>query len=226
MAETDLYLPVKRFLERQGYVVKAEVRSCDVVGVRGSEPPVIVELKTSFSLQLVYQAMDRLAMTDAVYVAVAQPKHGAASHAVKLCKRIGVGLIVVTGSGSIEVLVDPVPYVPRKNTKRRSLLLREFVARKGDPNVGGSTGVKLMTAYRQDAMLCAEHLRMLGPSRVRDIRQMTKVGRAASILRDNHYGWFVREARGIYGLTEALRAGSRQDVEEQTASSNGTGPGT
>jgi hypothetical protein len=211
MAETELYAPVKRFLENQGYVVKAEVRSCDVVGVRGSEPPVIVELKTAFSLQLVYQAMDRLTMTDAVYVAVARSKRGIPSEAVRLCKRIGVGIIVVASSGTIEVLADPLPYTPRKNAKRRAWLLREFVARKGDPNVGGSTGVKLMTAYRQDAVLCAEHLRAHGPSRVRDIREKTKVDRAANILRDNHYGWFVREARGIYGLAEMASANSRQN---------------
>lgn len=48
--ETDLYPPVKAFLEAQGYVVKAEVARCDVVAVRGDEPPVVVELKTRFNL--------------------------------------------------------------------------------------------------------------------------------------------------------------------------------
>ena len=33
--ESDLYAPVKALLEGQGYVVKGEVRGCDVVGVRG-----------------------------------------------------------------------------------------------------------------------------------------------------------------------------------------------
>ena len=43
--ETSLYAPVKTLLESQGYEVKAEVRGCDVVAVRGDEAPVIVELK-------------------------------------------------------------------------------------------------------------------------------------------------------------------------------------
>ncbi len=30
--ESDLYAPVKALLEGQGYVVKGEVRGCDVVG--------------------------------------------------------------------------------------------------------------------------------------------------------------------------------------------------
>ena len=48
--ESDLYAPVKALLEGQGYVVKGEVRGCDVVAVRGGEPPVIVELKRVFGL--------------------------------------------------------------------------------------------------------------------------------------------------------------------------------
>ena len=69
-AEVELYAPVKAFLEGQGYVVKGEVRGCDVVGVRGEEPPVVVELKRAFGLDVVLQGIDRLSLTDAVYLAV------------------------------------------------------------------------------------------------------------------------------------------------------------
>ena len=34
MAESDLYKPIKVFLEKQGYEVKGEVRGCDVVAVK------------------------------------------------------------------------------------------------------------------------------------------------------------------------------------------------
>ncbi len=199
MSETDLYPPVKQLLERQGYTVKSEVKSCDVVGVRGHEPPVIVELKTAFTLQLIYQAIDRLAITDHVYVAVAAPKRGLAREAVKLAKRIGIGVIVVSSSGATDVLADPLPYTPRKNKKRGTLLLREFSTRRGDPNLGGSNG-KIVTAYKQDAIKCADHLRVHGPTRVKDLRVATGVMRAANILRDNHYGWFQKVDRGIYGV--------------------------
>jgi hypothetical protein len=37
--------------------------------------------------------------------------------------------------------------------------------------------------------------------KVRDLRQTTGVARAANILRDDVYGWFQRESRGIYALT-------------------------
>ena len=202
MNETDLYPPIKRFLEAQGYVVKAEVKSCDVVAQRGDEPPVIVELKTGLTLQLIYQAIDRLSLTDDVYIAIARPKRGVPSEALKLLKRIGVGLLVVTSAGSVEAVVHPEPYRPRKNPKRSADLIKEFTRRKGDPNIGGSTRTKLMTAYKQDAILCLQFLCSHGPTRVKDIRGATKVDRTANILRDDYYGWFMRVDRGVYALTE------------------------
>jgi hypothetical protein len=42
-SESDLYAPVKAFLERQGYAVKAEIDGSDVVAKRGGEPPIVVE---------------------------------------------------------------------------------------------------------------------------------------------------------------------------------------
>ena len=70
MRETDLYPPVKAFLEAQGYAVKSEVEGCDVVAIRGEEPPVIVELKAVFSLALVFQGIARQSVADNVYLAV------------------------------------------------------------------------------------------------------------------------------------------------------------
>ena len=45
LRETDLYPPIKCFLEGQGYEVKGEVGDCDVVAVRDGDEPVLVELK-------------------------------------------------------------------------------------------------------------------------------------------------------------------------------------
>ncbi len=203
MPETELYAPVKKFLEAQGYSVKAEVKGCDVVAVRGDEPPVIVELKTGLTLQLFYQAIDRLALTDTVYIAIARPKRRVPVEAVKMAKRLGLGLIVVAKSGSVEVLANPLPYKPRPAAKRKAALLKEFTRRKGDPNIGGSTRTKLMTAYKQDALRCLAHIKLQGPSRVADVRKATNVERAAAILRDDYYGWFIRQSRGVYAVTDS-----------------------
>src|SRR4051794_36991913 len=72
-SEAALYAPVKRFLEGLGDEVKGEVRGCDLVARRGDEQPVIVELKRRFTLGLVLQGIDRLALSERVYVAVPRP---------------------------------------------------------------------------------------------------------------------------------------------------------
>jgi hypothetical protein len=64
--ETSLYLPVKRFLESLGFEVKGEICSCDLVAIRGEEPPLVVigELKLGFNLELVLQGINRMAACD------------------------------------------------------------------------------------------------------------------------------------------------------------------
>jgi hypothetical protein len=204
--ETDLYPAVKRLLETQGYVVKAEVKSCDVMAVRGDEPPVIVELKNGLTLQLIYQALDRLSITEHVYIAIAKPKRAVPLEAQNLCKRLGLGLLVISKSGSVDILAEPVPYAPRLNKNRKTALLKEFHKRKGDPNIGGSTKVKLMTAYKQDALRCLNHLHSNGPTKISHLRKVTQIDRAATILRADYYGWFVKEDRGIYNVTDTGRS--------------------
>ena len=205
MRETELYAPVKAFLEGQGYEVKAEVRDCDVVAVRGAEPPVVVELKTSLSLALLMQGVDRQAITDFVYVAVPAGKGkrwaGQIKTAAKLCRRLGLGLLSVK-SGAVLAHVDPGPYKPRVFKKRTHLLLAEFQNRVGDPNTGGQTRAKIMTAYRQDALRLAVHIADHGSVKPAFAVKELGVAKAGSILQRDHYGWFVRVDRGVYGLRD------------------------
>ncbi len=196
--EVALYAPVKALLESQGYDVKGEVKGCDAVGVRGDEPLVIVELKRSFSLALVLQGIDRLAVTDAVYLAVGTWPSRRAETA-RLCRRLGLGLIVVS-HGRAEILVDPVPYRPRTNRRRAAALLGEHRRRLGDPTQGGSVRRPIMTAYRQEATRCAQAL-TAGAKPVRAVRADADAPSAGRILRDNVYGWFERVDRGVYALT-------------------------
>ncbi|WP_092368504.1 DUF2161 domain-containing phosphodiesterase [Cribrihabitans marinus] len=209
--EQDLYPPVKALLERQGYTVKGEVGAADVVARRGTEPPVIVELKTRFSLGLFHQAIARMALTDLVYVAVPRPTGRTARRALRdnlaLCRRLGLGLITVRADGRAEVQCDPGPYAPRKNKARTARLLREFDRLQGDPNAGGATRHGIVTAYRQDALRCAAHLARHGACRGAAVARATGVAAATRLMADNHYGWFERVERGVYGLTDAGRAG-------------------
>jgi hypothetical protein len=207
MRETDLYPPVKAYLERQGYAVKAEVNSCDVVALRGDEPPVIVELKLGLTIALLLQGVDRQALSDAVYVAFAAGKgprwKATLRDAVKLCRRLGLGLISVRPDrGLVEVHCDPGPYQPRKNARRRAMLLREFERRAGDPNRGGQTGRPVVTAYRQDALRLALAIKDGTEGRPAALKRALGVEKAASILSKDYYGWFIRLERGVYGVSD------------------------
>lgn len=204
--ETDLYPAVKAYLEDQGYVVKAEIGAADVVAVRGAEPPVVVELKLGFSLSLFHQCVARFAVTDDVYMVVARQSGKRFAKALKenvrLARRLGLGVITVRLEDNLlEVHCDPGPYAPRKSSKRQGQLLREFAKRQGDPNEGGQTRAGLITAYRQDALKCAMFLFELGASKGADVAAAAQVTTATRIMRDNHYGWFEKVEKGVYGLT-------------------------
>ena len=211
--ETALYLPVKRFLENLGFAAKGEVGGCDVVALKGNDPPVVVvcELKQVFNLELLLQAVDRAAACDEVWVAAKLSARGKGRESDaryrNLCRRLGFGMLAVTSSGQVEVLVQPPSTAPRKNPKKRSRLVVEHQRRKGDPVAGGSTRAPVMTAYRQQALACASALSD-GPKRVRDLR--TEMPDAAKILQRNVYGWFDRAERGVYALTKAGHAALRR----------------
>lgn len=216
--ETDLYPPIRSHLEAQGYTVKSEVSGADVVAIRGSDPPLIIELKLSFSLALFHQALERLKISDDVYVAVTRGKGKRFARALRsnvtMARRLGLGVITVRlEDGLVEVHCDPGPYAPRKQPRKRDRLLREFARRQGDPNEGGQTSAGLITAYRQDALKCAVYLFELGASKGVDVARATGVEQATRMMRDNHYGWFERVQTGIYGLTpdgaQAVNASGR-----------------
>ena len=220
MRETELYPPVKAFLEAQGYAVKGEVDGCDLVAVRGDEPPVIVELKARFSLPLVFQGVTRQGLADNVYLAV-PPFSGRTARrkeALGLCRRLGLGLLTVRLKPTpfVEPLLDPAEYRPRRRGQRLGRLLREFRHRVGDPNQGGSSRRKIMTAYRQDALRCASWLDRNGPTKAAVVARVVGVPRARTIMYTDHYGWFERPAGaapGIYGLTPRGRAALEEYVD-------------
>lgn len=216
--ETSLYLPIKGFLEKAGYTVKGEVGGCDLVGLSDGDPPVVVicELKLSFNLELILQAVDRAAIADEVWIAARVSARGKGREADRryrdLCRRLGIGMLGIVDTGEVSMIVGSISPMPRTNPKRRSRLMREHRKRRGDPTAGGSTRAPIMTAYRQQALGCALALSS-GPMRVRQVR--SSIPDAGKILLANVYGWFERLDRGVYGLTpagcEALQRWPQQD---------------
>ena len=219
--ETALYLPVKRFLEKLGFAVKGEIGGCDLVALSKDDPPIVVigELKLSFNLELVLQAVDRAAAGDEIWLAAKMSARGKGRESDaryrNLCRRLGFGMLGVTGNGQVEILVKPPTAAPRRDPKKRSRLVAEHQRRVGDPAIGGSTRTPVMTAYRQQALACASALSG-GPRPVRDLRK--QVPEAGKILLNNVYGWFRRTERGVYALTEAGRAALKRWPQYATGS--------
>jgi len=210
MKESDLYLPLKLFLEKQGYEVKAEIVQCDVTAIRDDEEPVIVEFKLSINLSVVLQAVDRLSLTSKVYIGLPK-QYKIVKHRkrkiIKLLKMLGLGLIIIDPTiktGSVDILLDPNDYKPRKSKPRLERLLGEFMRREGDPNLGGSsTKHGRMTAYRQRALAIAAYLHENGATKASLVSEQIQEPKARDILYKNYYGWFEKKSRGIYQLTEA-----------------------
>jgi hypothetical protein len=208
MMETNLYLPVKKFLEGLGFTVKGEIGGCDLVAIAAGSPPVVVigELKLTFNLDLVLQGVDRADACDEVWLAVGASRRKGREHDArvrKLCRRLGFGLLAVTDRCGVEIIVSPTAPEPRRNNRRRSRLVDEHKRRLGDPMAGGGSRAPVMTAYRQQALACAAAV-ATGPRRPRDLT--SSIPDAPKILLRNVYGWFERVDRGVYALTEAGRA--------------------
>jgi hypothetical protein len=208
-----LYRPIKAFLEGLGFVVKGEIGGCDLLALRGDDPPVVVigELKLSFNLELVLQGVDRAVACDEVWLAarLSTRERGRERDARfrNLCRRLGFGLLGVQSNGEVELLVSPSAPMPRKNPRRRSRLIEEHRRRRGDPVEGGGSRAPIMTAYRQHALTCAAALAQ-APRRIRDLK--AEIPDAPKILHGNVYDWFVPVERGVYTLTESGRSRHRR----------------
>ena len=201
LLESDLYGPVRDYLEQLGYEVKGEVKDCDIAALRDGEL-IVVELKRGFTLELIYQAMDRQRVADGVYVAVPLPKRGYMSPHIpemkSLCRRLELGLIFVgftsKGIWQVDVAVHPKEAsAPRRDRRRRLAVIREHEHRTGSANTGGVTRKKILTVYKEQALLVAKLLQDHGPMRAEDVRKLGGPANTGVILGRNALGWFDRE---------------------------------
>ncbi len=205
MKESDMYLPIKLFFENLGYSVKAEVKDADVSAIKDGEL-VIIEMKMIFSLKLLFQATQRQKITNNVYVAIPKPTYKvyrskSFKEKIYILKRLHLGLLLV--SDTVKVELDPKPFNLKvsqaRSKKKKNLHLKEFSNRQGNFNTGGVTGTKIMTHYREQALLMTGLINN-GDIRIKDLK--INAPKAASILQKNFYGWFERVSRGIYQLTD------------------------
>ena len=210
MKETELSEPLSLWLTKQGYTVSCEVKNCDIVA-RKEDELVIIELKTRFSLDLVYQAVNRKTMTESVYVAVpvlpgkkSIPK---LKEVKKLLFRLEVGLIFVRflkNKTRVEIVLHPGEYNPRKAVKKRKAIIREIDGRYSELNKAGSATKDLrVSSYKQQALVCAWLLDKHGKMSPKSIVNSGGGVKTQQILSGNIYGWFDKVSRGLYTLNPA-----------------------
>ena len=209
--EEELYLPIKKYFEKKGFEIKAEVKNCDITGVK-DDILLVVELKTSFSIKLVYQAIERQKITDYVYVAIPRPKNFKSKDVKsmqELLKRLNIGLIVVSFGEKrtmVQVVFDPViEHISKRKNLRKECVLREFNERKGDFNIGGKNKTKIVTAYREKSIEIACFLEILTKSTGAELKKIGCDKNSNVIMRNNFYGWFFKIDRGVYILSEKGR---------------------
>ena len=205
--ETDLYEPIRAFLEEEGYQVQAEVKDCDIAAVKDGQL-LIVELKKAFNLTLVYQGMERQSLTDQVFVAIPRPKKGAREKAwkdmLKLLKRLELGLLTVALDSplkTVDVVLEPSDSLAWKNRKKREKLQAELENRQVDGNVGGMTRRKIMTAFREKSIRLACLLEREGQVSTATLRERG-MEEYLPLLGRNYDKWFGRVEKGVYTLSE------------------------
>lgn len=242
-SESDMSLPIKDYFVGLGYKVHSEVKGVDITAVKDlplepcfttspkTPPPhpnnnlkkptssqelIIIEIKKTFSLKLIYQALERLKITNSVYVAIPRPKKNTRKDIkgmVNLAKKLEIGLIFVNMSNTrpskstkiplIDIIVLP-PIKKQKNTIQTRNILKEINERSIDINKGGSRGVKIMTAYKEKSICLALILQKNGPMKPLNMKKRYPfIPENSRILMYNNFmGWFTRMEKGLYYVTD------------------------
>lgn len=219
--ESDLYRPVCDYFTSLGYDVQAEVKSCDLVASKDGET-VIAELKTSFCLKLVYQAIERQSITDLVYIVIPRPKKGAKGtqwrNMLKLMKKLNIGIITVAMDSpmrAVDVVSVPDITDSSKNSRKKAALNKEMQARNMRTTTGGTTHTKILTAYREKSIFVLCIMELLETASPSAIANLTGIDNAGYILSRNYYGWFEKISKGLYCLSnEGLNTLSGNDFTE------------
>ena len=212
MKESDLYQPIKQYLQAIGYQVKGEIKDCDIVAQKtdldGNKQLIIIELKLSLNITLLIQAVERFSLADIVYIAI--PKQCTLykkqhKQVKKLIKRLGLGLIIVDMQNTdqfVEIINDPQDYTPRINKRKQAGLLAEFNNRQGDTQKGGSSKNKAgLTAYRQRCIRVTEYLLDKPSAKGSEIKNAINEAQASLFLSKNYYGWFDKVSHGTYKIS-------------------------
>ncbi|MBQ2752689.1 MAG: hypothetical protein IJF29_01070 [Firmicutes bacterium] len=206
MKEYELYDPLKEKFEKLGYSVRGEVKNCDLVAEKDGRF-VAVEMKTSFNLKLVYQALERRKLAEEVYVCIPRPKTGARSRSwrnmTELLKELKIGLITIAMDSPLKMVEVVIESGERERKgKKAEGLKKEFEGRNLDLNTGGVNKTKLITAYREKSIKMASLAVIKNEVSLKEARELGCDESEVKTFGSNHYGWFDRVRTSVYKVNE------------------------
>jgi hypothetical protein len=207
LKESDMYEPIKALLISQGFIVRGEVKGCDIAAVSG-ETLWVVEMKLSANITLIYQAMERQAAATAVFVAIPRPKNSRCSNFrsfKKLLEKLELGLITVAMDSPVryaEILIFPGEKT--RANKKTAAIKKEIFGRTTD-TTGGISKEKINTAYRERCIKIASLLEAKGPATAKILVSFGCDKDTGNILRANYFGWFEKTTKATYDLTASAR---------------------
>lgn len=207
--ETDLFEPIKKYFVKKGYKVEGEVKNCDIICLKNEEI-IAIELKKRFNLKVLYQAMERKAFSNYVYIGIERPKNfrkKEVKNMLKILEKMEIGLITVamdSPTKNVEIVLEANFKKIYTKSRKRKTILNEIDNRKLESNLGGSStkNKNILTAYREKAIYIACVLEILEKASGKQIKEITKIENSTAILRGNHFGYFKKIERGTYVLSE------------------------
>jgi len=204
-----MYHPIRNMLTAQGFTVRGEVKGCDITAIK-DETLWVVEMKLSANLTLIYQALDRLAATDWVFVAIPRPRNSRDKHFAKLqklLKKLQLGLIIValdSPAQFAEIVIYPAGKDNKQN-KKAGAIKKEALARSVD-TTGGASKTKINTAFRERNVQIACLLEKHGALTAKALVALGCDKNTGRMFNSNMMGWYQRVEKGVYELSQLGQA--------------------
>ncbi|MFV0503721.1 MAG: DUF2161 family putative PD-(D/E)XK-type phosphodiesterase [Lachnospirales bacterium] len=207
--ESDMYIPVKKYFQKQGYEIHGEVLDCDMTATKDDEL-IIIEFKLSFNVTLIFQGIDRQKYTNLVYLCIPKPEgkrlvgYRKLQKIKKVCTPLGFGLITYDVKNK-EIIVHNKPNF-KEPTKKFYFdkIMKEINGRTMDLNTGGTTGVKINTAYKELRFTLIFLLERDGMSTAKVLRNKYDLpNNTYRVLRNNIGEFFTKESeRGYFSVSK------------------------
>ena len=150
MKECDLYIPVREWLRKHGWVVHVEKFDADIVAIKDGRL-LAVELKTYFTRKLISQCVARAAWADEVMAAT--PINPKTRSELKYC---GIGYLqVIDGEAILQVKPRPQPWSWHKKHAYRVKVLNSRASAM-DHEIAGLPACHALKAQRKQRQLTLE----------------------------------------------------------------------